>query len=415
MVGKNSAAEMVGSYNLLEKVGEGSMGTVYKASHWETGEVVAIKVMPSHIARKPSLLKRFEQEFRIASRLHHPNVVRVIEYLGSEPEPCLVMEFVDGVALGERLEKDGRMPQTEAVCVIAQIAEGLHHAHELGLLHRDVKPDNILVTADRQAKLTDLGLGKELAAEGELTRTGAGLGTPNFMAPEQFRNAKHADVRCDVYSLGATLYQMVTGELPFGEGDPVKIMLAKLNNQLTPVRRFAPDVSERVERAILRAMSPDPEQRPGSCMEFLDDLLGRAPGPLTSSSPTPVATRKTGLMPRAAVEALLGPSRTSGLNARPGHAHPSGLNGRPGLSRPSGLNARPAEPPPTPAAAAAGARLASEKYLPRVTLPVAAPPPPAPVPAVSPPASDGWRTLLLIVLVGAGALFASQLLFSFLF
>jgi serine/threonine protein kinase len=280
---------MLGNYNLLEKLGEGSSGTVWKACHWDTKEVVAIKAMPAAMARKPVLLKRFEQEFRLASRVSHPNVVRVIEYCGGS-EPFLVMEYVDGKPVGELIQNHGALAEAKAIDILVQVGRGLDHAHQGGLVHRDVKPDNILVTADGVAKLTDLGLGKDLDGAGELTRTGSGLGTPNFMAPEQFRNAKYVDARSDIYSLAATLYQMVTGALPFGHGDPVRIMMRKLNNELTPVRELAPQVSERTVRAIEWAMTPDPSKRPATCKEFLDALLGLTvptadgPGPQTEGA-----------------------------------------------------------------------------------------------------------------------------------
>jgi serine/threonine protein kinase len=199
------------------------------------------------------------------------------------------------------------------------------------------------------------------------------------MAPEQFRNAKNADVRCDVYSLGATLYQMLTGELPFDRGDPVQIMMAKLRNDLVPVRRLAPDVSERVERVILRAMSPDPQQRPASCVEFLDDLLGR-PGAPRPAAVRPRKAAETAAMPREKLDELLSPPRPPRVNPRPA------------------------------AGAGAGPGLLSEKYLPRVTLPVA-PPPPAAAPTPAEPPSDSWKTLVLVLLAGAAAILLSQFLF----
>ncbi len=319
----------LGNYDLLEKVGEGSMGTVYRAMHWTTKEIVAIKVMPSHVARKPLLLKRFELEFRIANRVHHPNVVRVLEYSGQGPEPFLVMEFVEGASLGERLEAQGRLTEEEALRLTIQVGEGLRCAHDLGLLHRDVKPDNILVTREGNAKLADLGLGKEVDSDGELTRTGAGLGTPNFMAPEQFRNAKHADARCDVYSLAATLYQMLTAELPFGVGDPVRIMMRKLNGELKPVRQVVAEVSARTEAALLRAMDPDPQRRTPTCREFLDDLLGRRVIP--ASDPPPGANgsvSSSGLVRRRDMETRLGEwmaAKGNGLRQQPalGPANPA--------------------------------------------------------------------------------------------
>jgi tRNA A-37 threonylcarbamoyl transferase component Bud32 len=270
-----TVGETIGSYDLLEKIAEGGAGIVYKARHWQTNEIVALKVLHKEIARNPVLLKRFEQEFRIAGKLDHPNIVKVLEYCATGGSPYFVMEFVDGKSLGDRLEQEGRMREEEALFIIVQVAHGLHRAHAQGLIHRDIKPDNVLVTKDNKAKLTDLGLAKDTDANVDLTRTGRGLGTPNFMAPEQFRNAKNASVQCDVYSLGATLYQMVTGKLPFGEADPVQLMIRKLRNELPAPRALVPHLSERVDWAIRRAMSADPKQRPASCREFVEDLTGQ--------------------------------------------------------------------------------------------------------------------------------------------
>jgi serine/threonine protein kinase len=273
---KAAVLQTLGNYELLEKIAEGGMGAIYRGRHLETGQVVAIKIMPAHMAANPVLLTRFEQEFRAASRLNHPNVVRALDYNDTGSTPYLVMEFVDGESLGQKLERDGKMPETEAIRIIAQVAQGLHRAHKQNLIHRDVKPDNILITQDGVAKLADLGLVKEAESDLNLTKTGRGLGTPHFMAPEQFRNAKNADVRCDVYSLGATLYQMVTGELPFRSSGPLDAWMKKIQNDLTPPRRLVPGLSERMEWAILRAMSADPEKRPGSCREFVEDLTGHS-------------------------------------------------------------------------------------------------------------------------------------------
>jgi serine/threonine protein kinase len=268
------AGETIGNYDLVEKLAEGSMGKVYKARHWQTNQIVAIKVMSPEIARNPVFLKRFEQEFRIASKLDHPNIVKVIEYCGGEA-PFFVMEYVDGESLGEKLERGGPLNEEDALRIIVQIAEGLGQAHRQGMIHRDIKPDNILVTADGQAKLTDLGLAKQEDAAIDLTRTGRGLGTPTFMAPEQFRNAKNASVRCDVYSLGATLYQMVTGQLPFTVADPVASMMRKMQNDFPAPRNVVPTISLRIDQAIRRSMSADPGQRPVSCQEFVDDVTGQ--------------------------------------------------------------------------------------------------------------------------------------------
>jgi eukaryotic-like serine/threonine-protein kinase len=268
--------QSVGNYDLLEKVAEGGMGTVYKGRHRETGQIVAVKVVAPHMVGNQVLLKRFEQEYNAARQLDHPNIVRALDFDNTISTPYLVMEFVEGESLGRKLEREGKLPEAEAKRLIIQVAQGLHKAHKEKLVHRDVKPDNILITPDGQAKLADLGLVKEVETDLNLTRTGRGLGTPNFMAPEQFRNAKNADERCDIYSLGATLYMMVTGEVPFKAHGPLDSYMKKIENDLPPPRQVVPDLSERIDWAIQRAMSADPERRPASCREFVEDLTGRS-------------------------------------------------------------------------------------------------------------------------------------------
>lgn len=291
----------LGTYELLVKIAEGGMGAVYKARSLKTGDIVAIKVIPADTAKNPVLLKRFEQEFRAASLLDHPNIVKAIEYCATGANPFLVMEFVDGQSLGRRVEKQGAFTEEQALSILAQVCDGLHRAHKQGLIHRDVKPDNILVTADGVAKLTDLGLVKDVEGELNLTRTGRGLGTPHYMAPEQFRNAKNADVRCDIYSLGATLYMMLTGVVPFAKTSPLDCWMKKIKNDFPPPRKLNPAVSERVNWATLRAMSADPAQRPASCRELLEDLTGQSwtgwasrNDPATSTEPAPVVTPASG-------------------------------------------------------------------------------------------------------------------------
>ncbi len=271
-----AAMQSIGNYDLLEKIAEGGMGAIWKGRQRATGAIVAVKIMPSHMAGNPVLLKRFEQEFRAASRLDHPNIVRALDYGVSGATPYLVMEFVEGESLGQRIERSGALSEPEAIRIIAQVAQGLHRAHKQNLVHRDVKPDNILVTPEGVAKLADLGLVKETDADLNLTKTGRGLGTPHFMAPEQFRDAKNADPRCDIYSLGATLYQMVTGELPFRSSGPLEAWLKKVQNDLTPPRKLAPGLSERLDWAIRRAMAVQPDHRPTTCREFVEDLTGHS-------------------------------------------------------------------------------------------------------------------------------------------
>ncbi len=277
--------QTIGNYDLLAKIAEGGMGTVYRGRNRSTGEIVAVKVVPPHLLSNPVVLKRFEQEYNVARSIDHPNIVKALDFGREDDLRYLVMEFVDGESLGQKIERDGRMDEDEAIRIIAQVALGLQAAHELGVIHRDVKPDNVLITADGQAKLTDLGLVKELEADLNLTRTGRGLGTPHFMAPEQFRNAKRADVRCDIYSLGATLYMMVTGELPFKSNGPLDAWMKKINNEIDAPRTRIPTLSERVDWAIRRAISPDPLHRPECCQEFIEDLSGHSTKEVITTEP----------------------------------------------------------------------------------------------------------------------------------
>jgi serine/threonine protein kinase len=301
----NPSRQILGDYELLAKIGEGGGGTVYKGRHRQTGAVVAIKALPPHLAQNPIFRKRLEQEFRATRQLDHPHIVRALDYVETETMPFLVMEFVEGESLGERLDRAGRLPEAEALRLIAQVCAGLHEAHQHGLIHRDVKPDNVIVSPDGQAKLIDLGLVKETEADLGLTRTEGGLGTPHFMAPEQFRSAKQADVRCDIYSLGATLYNLVTGELPFASSrGPLDAWMKKVNNDLTPPRKLVPGLSRQTDRAILRAMSADRAQRPASCPEFLAGLLGTARE--ETPAPAPPAARQ-----RAAAEPEVKPMQTA--------------------------------------------------------------------------------------------------------
>ena len=272
MVGTLMDLQTVGNYDILGRLGVGGAGVVYKARHRLSEEIVAIKVLLTQEADNPVSFKRFEQEFRSARSLHHPHLVRALDFQQLDGMTCLIMEYVEGRSLGERLETSEPIAVPEAIEIIAQIGEVLDWVHAQGLLHRDIKPDNIVVTPDRIAKLTDLGLAKELLFDQNLTRTGSVLGTPNFMAPEQFRDAKRVDHRSDIYSLAATFYEMVTGVIPFDNSSPYDAWIQKSKNEFPSPRTIVPELPEHVDQAILRAMSGDPASRPGTCAEFIQEL-----------------------------------------------------------------------------------------------------------------------------------------------
>lgn len=273
MAQRTQAPTSLGEYDLLAPIGEGGAGVVYKARHRPSEAIVAVKLLHAQQAANRTMLKRFQQEFRAAQPLNHPHLVRVFDLQEAENTVFLVMEYIDGRSLGERLERGGALPLPEAVHILTQIAQALDWLHDQGILHRDVKPDNIVVSSDGNAKLTDLGLVKELLLNQSITRTGAALGTPNFMAPEQFRDAKRVDRRCDVYSLGATFYQMVTGVIPFQMSAPFDAWVKKTRNDFAAPRELVRDLPEGVDWAIRRAMSSDPQLRPATCGEFVADIV----------------------------------------------------------------------------------------------------------------------------------------------
>jgi serine/threonine protein kinase len=280
-------------YEVLGKIADGSMASVYKARRREDDTLVAVKIPSPAVTRQATLFERFQKEYRAGNSLCHPNIVRALDFGQEGPTVYLVMEFVDGPDLWQRIEQSGRLPEKEAVGIIAQVGEGLQEAHKHGIIHRDVKPDNILLAPDGRAKLADLGLIKDLEDSDALTRSRKGLGTPNFIAPEQFSDARHAGVRCDVYALAATLYMAVTGELPFRGRSLAATLRLKLNNELTPARQLVPGLSEKVDWAIRRALQVEPERRQASCGEFIQALTGEGPVAPWSPVERPAASPAT--------------------------------------------------------------------------------------------------------------------------
>jgi serine/threonine protein kinase len=271
----------LGGYPLLEKIGSGGLGTVYKSQDPASGEPVALKVVSPAVLADPVLRMRFAQECQVASKLDHPHAVKFLSFGMDGNKPFLVMEYVDGVSLGERLQKEGRLSEEEAVRLTVQVGRALDHAHQRRIIHRDVKPDNVLVNRQGDAKLVDLGLGKSLDSDLNLTVTASGLGTPNFMAPEQFEDAKRADERSDLYSLAATLYALVCGELPFHANTRAVATMykKKLANEIAPPRQLVPELSERLEAAVLRALRADRAERQASVVEFIESLVAPAEAP----------------------------------------------------------------------------------------------------------------------------------------
>jgi len=248
---------------------------VYRARDLNTGSIVAVKVLRATLYENPTHHHRLAQEFRASTQLEHPNIVRAYAMETDGSTSFLVYEFVEGKSLADRIEHDGPLPEAEAIRIITQVVQALHYAHLRQIIHRDVKPDNILLLPDGRAKLTDFGLAKDHNNDQNLTQHMAVLGTPNYMAPEQFGEAKSAGVLCDVYSLGATLYNMVTGKIPFEAKWPLAILSQKMQGEIPSARAVRPEIGEWVDRAIQGAMNPKPNLRPESCLAFFKLLTAR--------------------------------------------------------------------------------------------------------------------------------------------
>jgi serine/threonine-protein kinase len=272
-------SSQIPGYQLISKLGKGAMATVYKARQNALDRIVAVKVLPKKLAENPEFVDRFYKEGRAAARLAHNNIVQAID-VGSTPDGFhfFVMEYVEGPTLYDIMQPapvgEGRtFSEAEALDVTIQMADALAHAHQRNLIHRDVKPKNILLTKDGVAKLTDLGLARAMddkeAAESE---AGKAYGTPYYISPEQIRGDVDIDFRADIYSLGATMYHLVTGKPPFDGETPSAVMHKHLKQPLTPADHVNTALSAGVGEIIDVAMAKNREDRYQSTEDLLEDL-----------------------------------------------------------------------------------------------------------------------------------------------
>lgn len=264
----------VGRYRVLRKLGAGGMGTVYLAEDPTLHRTVALKVLVKTANTPPNLIRRFHAEAQTAAKLRHPNIVTVFDSGEADGHLFLALEYIDGPDLEKVIRKKGRVPVERTVEIIRQIARALDHAHTLGIVHRDIKPSNILMRRDGTATLTDLGLARaidETAASG-ITRAGYTVGTVDYMAPEQARSSKAADVRSDLYSLGCTWFHTVTGQVPFNDGDLTNKLRAHAQNPPPDPRGVVPEIPAGVAAVLQRMMAKKPEDRYQTPAELLADL-----------------------------------------------------------------------------------------------------------------------------------------------
>ncbi|MDA1212006.1 MAG: serine/threonine-protein kinase, partial [Planctomycetota bacterium] len=262
----------LGEFKLIKKLGQGGMGEVFLATQVGLDRKVAIKVLAKQFAKKPDFVQRFYREARSMAKLDHPHIVRCYSVGEAIGVHYVAIEFIDGLSMQKWMDKLGQLSVGDALHCTIVGAEALQHAHELGLIHRDIKPDNMLVTSNGILKVADMGLAKAMDEDVSMTQSGTGMGTPLYMAPEQARNAKHVDLRTDIYALGCTLYYFLTGKLPFTGENTMELIIAKEKGQFTPARRLNSEIPERLDLMIDKMISKDPKHRYATCAEIIKDL-----------------------------------------------------------------------------------------------------------------------------------------------
>ena len=274
---QQAPAQVIAGFQPVRKLGEGAMGAVYKAKQLSLDRYVALKILPKRLASNKEFVARFQREAKMVALLSHPNIVRGIVVGEENGIHYLAMEYVEGESIGQKIARDGRLPWQQSLGYILQIAGALTHAHGKEVLHRDIKPDNILIEAATEtAKLADMGLAR-LAAYADsddpsLTQAGDVVGTPNYVAPEQARGEMKLDGRADIYSLGATFYHMVTGVPPYKGTSAALVMTMHITEPLVPPRERNTQLPVEVSRVIETMMGKDPAQRYQNAQELVDAL-----------------------------------------------------------------------------------------------------------------------------------------------
>jgi len=258
-------------YIISSRIGHGGMANVYEASDVITKNKVAIKLIKEDVMKNPVNLKRFENEATIAASLRHPNIVKVYSNGVIDGIPYIVTEFVKGQTLKDILDLRSSLPLEESILYMLQLTNALYYAHLHGVIHRDIKPDNVMILADGTAKLTDFGIAlaegvKELTVEAKEI-----VGSVHYLAPE-IAKGKHASIKSDIYSLGVAFFEMITGHVPFDGNSPVNIVVAHVKEKFPSPRKYLPDCPKEVEKLILTATKKDPEERFANAKVFHDEL-----------------------------------------------------------------------------------------------------------------------------------------------
>jgi serine/threonine-protein kinase len=286
--------KLAGRYRLERELGRGGMATVFLATDLASARTVALKVLHPQLAETVGA-DRFKREIRVASRLDHPNILRVLDSGEMNEFLWFTMQYVQGENLYDVLTRGEPLAVDRALAITRAVGSALAHAHEQGVVHRDIKPDNILLEGD-QVMVADFGVARAVSEVHEkLTATGMIVGTPTYMSPEQASGEKEIDGRTDQYALASVLYEMVAGEPPFKGPTPTATLMRRFAGPPRPLRPVI-DVTEAVEKAIFRALDKDPAARFASVREFLEALEGKVGAPPAGTAPPPPPEKKRGFL-----------------------------------------------------------------------------------------------------------------------
>lgn len=264
----------LGDFLISKKLGQGGMGAVFKAKQVSLDRDVALKVLARHLADDEKFVSRFQREARVMAKLDHGNIIRCYSVGVENGLNYLAMEFVDGCSLQDLIDKNGKFSVGDALYITLRVADALNYAHELQMVHRDIKPDNVLVAKKGIVKVADLGLAKPINDDLSMTVSGVGAGTPHYMAPEQMRSAKNVDGRSDIYALGAMLYVMLTGKKPHDGESLVRLLEQKEKGRFEPARKLNPSVPDKLDLMIDKMMAKNVTARYQTCAEVMNDLDG---------------------------------------------------------------------------------------------------------------------------------------------